>query len=215
MTVVAIDGPAGAGKSTVARAVADRTGYTYLDSGAMYRSVGLAALRQQAESAEVASQVRIEMGDGRIQLDGEDVTEAIRTQEVSDAASRAASDPRVRAAMVDQQRRLLTHGDWVAEGRDIGTVVAPEAAVKVFLTADPAERARRRAVELGADPDTILAEQTIRDQRDSTREHSPMKPATDAVQLDTTGLSLDEVVARVVDLVHDAERGQPSKGPPR
>jgi cytidylate kinase len=215
MTVVAIDGPAGAGKSTVARAVAGRTGYTYLDSGAMYRSVGLAALRQQAEPAEVASQLRIEMGDGHIRLDGEDVTEAIRTQEVSDAASRAASDPSVRAAMVDQQRRLLEHGDWVAEGRDIGTVVAPEAAVKVFLTADPAERARRRAGELGADPETILAEQTIRDQRDSDREHSPMKPAADAVRLDTTGLSLDEVVARVVDLVHDAERGQPSKGRPR
>jgi cytidylate kinase len=215
MTVVAIDGPAGAGKSTVARAVADVTGYTYLDSGAMYRSVGLAALRQQAEPAEVAPRVRIEMGDGRIRLDGDDVTEAIRTQEVSDAASRAAADPRVRTAMVEQQRRLLARGNWVAEGRDIGTVVAPEAEVKVFLTADPAERARRRAAELGADPDTILAEQTIRDQRDSTREHSPLQPAADAIQLDTSGLSLSEVVARVVELIHDAERGQASQARPR
>jgi cytidylate kinase len=215
MTVVAIDGPAGAGKSTVARAVAERVGYTYLDSGAMYRSVGLAALRRQAEPAEVARQARIEMGDGRIRLDGEDVTEAIRTQEVSDAASRAAADPRVRAAMVDQQRRLLARGHWVAEGRDIGTVVAPQAEIKVFLTAEAGERARRRAAELGAEPAAILAEQTIRDQRDSSREHSPLQPAADAVQLDTTGLSLDEVVARVVDLVHDVERGRSQQARPR
>ncbi|HWD65684.1 MAG TPA: (d)CMP kinase [Solirubrobacteraceae bacterium] len=213
MTVVAIDGPAGAGKSTVARAVAERTGYTYLDSGAMYRSVGLASVMRHLEPAEVAGQVRIEMGDGRVRLDGEDVTHAIRTQEVSEAASRAAADPRVRAAMVDQQRRLLSSGDWVAEGRDIGTVVAPHAEVKVFLTADPDERARRRAAELGADLETVLAEQTIRDQRDTTREHSPLQPAADAVQLDTTGLSLDEVVTRVVDLVHDVERGPASSEP--
>ena len=215
MTVVAIDGPAGAGKSSVARAVAQRLGYTYLDSGAMYRSVGLAALRRGAEPADVAAQVRIELGDGSVTLDGEDVSQAIRSQEVSDAASRAAADPRVRQAMVIQQSRLLSSGHWVAEGRDIGTVVAPGAEVKVFLTADPAERARRRAAELGADPETILAEQTLRDQRDTTRAHSPLQPAIDAVRLDTTGLSLDEVVTRVVDLVHDAERGPPSKGRPR
>ncbi|HET9719717.1 MAG TPA: (d)CMP kinase [Solirubrobacteraceae bacterium] len=215
MTVVAIDGPAGAGKSTVARMVAQRTGFTYLDSGAMYRSVGLAALRRGAEPAEVAGEVRIEMLDGRIRLDGADVTEEIRAREVSEAASRAAADPLVRAAMVDQQRRLLAGGDWVAEGRDIGTVVAPGAEIKVFLTADPAERARRRAAELGADPETILAEQTIRDQRDATREHSPMQPASDAVQLDTTGLSLEQVVQRVVDLVHRVERGRSPQARPR
>jgi cytidylate kinase len=214
MTVIAIDGPAGAGKSTVARALADELGYTYLDSGAMYRAVALAALRGQTEPAAVAPAVRIELGD-RVLLDGEDVSAEIRTPEVSEAASRAAADPVVRQAMVAQQRRLLSSGDWVAEGRDIGTVVAPDAEIKVFLTADPGERARRRAVELGADPETILLEQTIRDQRDSTRQHSPLLAADDAVELDTTGLSLDQVVDRVVDLVRDAERGPASKASPR
>ncbi|HEY2440071.1 MAG TPA: (d)CMP kinase, partial [Solirubrobacteraceae bacterium] len=134
--VVAIDGPAGAGKSTVARAVADELGFTYLDSGAMYRAVALAALERQAEPAQVAGDVRIELGD-RVRLDGRDVTEAIRTPQVTEAASVAAADPAVRTAMVAQQRRLLASGDWVAEGRDIGTVVAPDAEVKVFLTASP------------------------------------------------------------------------------
>jgi cytidylate kinase len=214
MTVVAIDGPAGAGKSTVARAVAQQLGYTYLDSGAMYRAVALAAHRSGVKPFAIADQVRIELGE-RVRLDGEDVTGEIRSPEISELASRAAGDWSVRRAMVQEQRRLLASGDWVAEGRDIGTVVAPHAEVKVFLTADPAERARRRAAELGADPETILVEQTLRDQRDSTREHSPLIAAPDAVQLDTTGLSLDEVVSHVVDLVHDAERGQPSKGRPR
>ncbi len=197
--VVAIDGPAGAGKSSVARALADRLGFTYLDSGAMYRCVALAALRRGLEPAEVAPQVRIELG-SRVVLDGQDVTDAIRTPEVSSAASRVAAQPAVRAAMVSQQRRLLANGDWVAEGRDIGTVVAPDAELKVFLTAEAAERARRRAAELGADPEQILAEQAIRDQRDETREHSPLLPAADAVVLDTTGLSLEQVVERVAEL---------------
>lgn len=216
MTVVAIDGPAGAGKSTVARAVARELGFTYLDTGAMYRAVALAALRADppAPPAAVAGRVRVSVGN-RVRLDDEDVTEAIREPRVSEAASVAAADPAVRAAMVQEQRRLLADGDWVAEGRDIGTVVAPDAEVKVFLTAHPTERARRRADELGADPETVLAEQTIRDQRDSTRAHSPLQPAPDAVQLDTTGLTLDEVVARVVDLVHEAERGQAPKARPR
>lgn len=197
--VVAIDGPAGAGKSTVAKAVAARLGSTYLDSGAMYRCVALASLERGSAPAEVASDLRIELGE-RVLLDGRDVTEAIRRPDVSEAASRAAADPAVRAAMVQEQRRLLAHGDWVAEGRDIGTVVAPSAEVKVFLTADPRERARRRAAELGADQDTVLAEQVIRDQRDSTRADSPLVKAPDAVEIDTTGLSLDEVVHRVVAL---------------
>ncbi len=198
--VVAIDGPAGAGKSTVARAVASELGFTYLDSGAMYRCVALAALQRDAEPAAVAGGVRIELGE-RVRLDGRDVTEAIRTPAVSEAASAAAADPGVRAAMMTQQRRLLASGDWVAEGRDIGTVVAPEAEIKVFLTASAQERAQRRAVELGADPQTVLAEQAIRDQRDSTREHSPLAAASDALELDTTGLLLDEVVWRIVALV--------------
>jgi cytidylate kinase len=204
--VVAIDGPAGAGKSSVARAVARALGFTYLDSGAMYRCVALAALSGGREPAEVAPLVRIELGN-RVLLDGRDVTEEIRTPPVSEAASRAAADPIVRAAMVAEQRRLLSRGDWVAEGRDIGTVVAPDAEVKVFLTASAAERARRRAAELGADAATVLAEQTIRDQRDQTREHSPLQPADGAVVLDTTGLTLEEVVERVVGLVGGVSGG--------
>jgi cytidylate kinase len=198
--VVAIDGPAGAGKSTVARAVAQALGFTYLDSGAMYRCVGLVARERGREPAQVAPALRIELGE-RILCDGRDVTEAIRTPEVSEAASRAAADPRVRQAVVAEQRRLVAHGDWVAEGRDIGTVVAPDAAVKVFLTASAQERARRRAEQLGADVATVLAEQAIRDERDATREHSPLLAAADAVELDTTGFALDDVIARVVALV--------------
>jgi cytidylate kinase len=199
MTIVAIDGPAGAGKSTVARAVASALGYTYLDSGAMYRAVALAGLRRGAEPAAIAPSLRIEVGD-RVLLDGEDVTDAIRTPEVSESSSRAAADPAVRRAMVAEQQRLLADGDWVAEGRDIGTVVAPGAGVKVFLTADPRERARRRAAELRIDPDTVLAEQTIRDERDRSREHSPLEPAPGAVVLDTTGLEIPDVVRRIVTL---------------
>ncbi len=206
MTVVAIDGPAGAGKSTVARALADRLGFTYLDTGAMYRAVALAATERGVEPGQIAGSLTIEPGE-RTLLDGRDVTEEIRTPEVSEAASRAAADPAVRRAVVAGQRRRLEHGDWVAEGRDIGTVVAPDAEVKVFLTADPAERARRRAVELGIDPATVLAEQTIRDERDRSRAHSPLAPAAGAVQLDTTGMTLDEVVDRIADLVRGAGTG--------
>lgn len=201
MTVVAIDGPAGAGKSSVARGVAAALRFTYLDSGALYRTVALAALERGVDAASIADQLEIEVGP-RIRLDGRDVTSEIRTPEVSRAASEAASDPVVRKALLGRQRGLLSSGDWVAEGRDIGTVVAPDADVKVFLTADPAERARRRAAELGVDEATVLADQTIRDQRDSTREHSPLKPAEGSIELDTTGLTLDQVIERVVELVH-------------
>lgn len=200
MTVVAIDGPAGAGKSTVSRAVAARLGFTYLDSGAMYRCVGLATLEREGEPGEVAAAIAIELGD-RIRLDGRDVTDAIRSPDVSQAASRVAAIPAVRAAMVRQQRQLMSSGDWVAEGRDIGTVVKPDAEVKVFLTADPRERARRRAAELGVDVERVLAEQTIRDQRDQNRPDSPLRPADGAIELDTTGLTLDQVVERVAGLV--------------
>jgi cytidylate kinase len=200
MTIVAIDGPAGAGKSTVARAVADALGFTYLDSGSMYRAVALAAVQRGVSAAVAAPGARIELGDSLL-LDGRDVGAEIRTPEISKAASVAAADPTVREAVVAQQRRLLSAGDWVAEGRDIGTVVAPDAEVKVFLTADPEERARRRAAELGVDPATVLAEQTIRDERDSTREHSPLRPASDAITVDTTGLTLEQSVERVVELV--------------
>jgi len=169
--VIAIDGPAGAGKSTVARAVAAALGFTYLDTGAMYRCVALASLRSSVPVAELAPEVKISLGE-RVLLDGEDVSDAIRTPEVSERASEVAADPAVRRAMVDQQRGLMSRGgDWVAEGRDIGTVVMPDAELKIFLTADPAERAARRAAELGP------------------------------VELDTTGLPLEQVVAHIVGLV--------------
>jgi CMP/dCMP kinase len=203
--IIAIDGPAGAGKSSVARALAERLGFTYLDSGAMYRCVALAAIERGDEPATVAPAVRVELGD-RVLLDGHDVTDQIRMPEVSEAASRAAATPAVRQAMVTEQRRLLSDGDWVAEGRDIGTVVAPDAELKIFLTAEPQERARRRASELGAEPETILVEQQIRDQRDQQREHSPLAPAPGAHVLDTTALSLDEVVARALELVSNRHR---------
>ena len=205
MTVVAIDGPAGAGKSTVARAVAEELGFTYLDTGAMYRAVALAATERGVEAASIAASLKIEPGE-RILLDGRDVTDEIRTLAVSEAASLAAADPEVRRAVVAEQRRLLSAGDWVAEGRDIGAVVAPDAEVKVFLTADPEERARRRAAELGADVATVLAEQTIRDERDRTRAHSPLAPADGALEIDTTGMTLDEVVGEIAALARDAAR---------
>ena len=203
--VVAIDGPAGAGKSTVARAVAEALGFPYLDSGAMYRAAALMLLRHGGAASERAEELQLDLGD-RVIANGEDVTEAIRDPEVSESASRIATNEKVRAALVAKQRELLSRGDWVAEGRDIGTVVAPQAPVKVFLTASPEERARRRADELGTDAGTILRDQTLRDEQDRSRTHSPLRPAPDAVELDTTGLGVDEVVERVVDLVRMAER---------
>ena len=207
--LIAIDGPAGAGKSTVARALARELGYTYLDSGAMYRSAALLWLQAPGrEPAELARAARIELvprdGPPRIVLDGRDVTDEIRAPEVSEAASTVAADPGVRAALVARQRELIGDGDWVAEGRDIGTVVAPEAALKIFLTAEPQERARRRAEELGGDQATVLAEQALRDERDSTRAHSPLRPAPGAFTLDTTGLSVEEVVQQIVALAREA-----------
>jgi CMP/dCMP kinase len=184
--LVAIDGPAGAGKSTVARAVARALGFTYLNSGAMYRAAALAWPRDP-------DTLDIRFDGDRVLLDGEDVTDEIGTPEISRRASELAADPGVRAALVPKQRALISSGDWVAEGRDIGTVVAPDAAVKVWLTADEAERARRR--------DQPVEEIRERDARDAGREHSPMLPASDAVEVDTTGLSVDEVVERIVALV--------------
>src|SRR5919199_3185388 len=153
--VVAIDGPAGAGKSSVARALAEKVGFSYLDSGAMYRAVALSLVERPGDAGERARDVTIELGDG-VRLDGRDVTADIRRHDVSEAASRIATDPRVRAALVAKQRELVRAGDWVAEGRDIGTVVVPDAELKIFLTASPEERARRRALDLeGADWQTV------------------------------------------------------------
>jgi CMP/dCMP kinase len=201
--VIAIDGPAGAGKSTVARAAAERLGFTYLDTGAMYRCVALAAIERGGEPAEIAGEIAIELGD-RILLDGRDVTEAIRTAAVSEAASQVSADIGVRMALVRKQQEILREGDWVAEGRDIGTVVCPQAQVKVFLTASPEARARRRADELGADYETVLAEQLQRDERDERREHSPLVPANDAVPVDTTELDLEEALDQILTLVVEA-----------
>ena len=196
LMVVAIDGPAGAGKSTVARAVAAELGFTYLDSGAMYRCVALAALERGVEPAAVAAELRIELGE-RVRLDGRDVTEEIRTPAVSEAASRAAADPAVRRRWWRSSAGCWPSGDWVAEGRDIGTVVAPEAEVKVFLTASPEERARRRADGARRRPGHRAGRagdpRPARHRPASTRR---WRPAPDAVVLDTTGLTLADVVER-------------------
>jgi CMP/dCMP kinase len=201
--VIAIDGPAGAGKSTVARALAAELGYSYLDSGAMYRCVALLSLRRaEVDPAVLAREASIELGGPgeRVLLDGEDVSAEIRQPRVSARASEVAAEADVRAALVEKQRALIARGDWVAEGRDIGTVVAPGADLKVFLEADPHERARRRAAELGAEESTVLAEQTMRDERDRSRAASPLRAAEGAIVLDTTGLGVEEVVARIARL---------------
>jgi cytidylate kinase len=202
--VIAIDGPAGAGKSTVARAVAERLGFTYLDTGAMYRAVALAGIDSGDAPEQVAERTRIELGE-RVVLDGRDVTEAIRTPEVSAEASRIAALPGVRAALVRRQQDVLADGDWVAEGRDIALVVAPGAQVKVFLFADPGERAQRRAAQIGADPQAVLREQRERDERDQSDGRTVLEPAPDAVPVDTTALTIDEVVDQIATLVVEAK----------
>jgi cytidylate kinase len=204
--VISIDGPAGAGKSTVARAVANRLGFTYLDSGAMYRCVALAALERGVDlddpvaTGELAGALRIEVGYGRVKLDGDDVSLAIREPRVTDASSRVSIHPAVREAMVARQRELIEANDFVAEGRDIGTVVSPDAPLKVFLTASEEERARRRAEETGENAEAVLVAQRERDDRDRSREHSALAPAADAIEIDTTELDLEQVVDRVVEL---------------
>ncbi len=202
--VIAIDGPAGAGKSTVARAAAERLGFTYLDTGAMYRCVALAVSERGGEPAEVAEALEIELGD-RVLLDGRDVTDAIRTSAISEASSQVSADIGVRMALVRKQQEILEDGDWVAEGRDIGTVVCPHAQVKVFLTASPEVRAQRRAEELGADYETVLEHQLERDERDERREHSPLIAANDAVPVDTSTLDLEGVLGQILTLVVEAK----------
>ena len=207
--VIAIDGPAGAGKSTVARAVAGELGFTYLDSGAMYRCVALAARQGKADLDDgetvgaLAEGLEIDFDGRRVLLDGDDVSEEIRAPEVSAAASQVSVHPRVRAAMVERQRQLIAAGRYVAEGRDIGTVVSPDSPLKIFLTASDEERARRRATEIDEPVEQVLEAQRRRDARDTEREHGALRAAEDAVELDTTGFSLDEVVARVVALARE------------
>lgn len=222
--IIAIDGPAGSGKSTVAKLVAERLGYHYLDTGAMYRAVAYKALTadvpfsDEPAIAAIAANHEIafahEPGHAlptRIFIGGEDVTAQIRTPAVDDAVSPVAGLPLVRDAMVAQQRHIGEHGDIVVEGRDIGTVVFPDAEVKVYLTASAEERARRRAVERlerGETVDAAVVHESItrRDEADSTRDHSPLSAAADAIQLDTTGLSIDDVVTRIGDLAEKAGR---------
>ncbi len=214
--IIAIDGPAGSGKSTVAKLVAEKLGFHYLDTGAMYRAVAFRALVDGvrltdeervgliAENCEVSfAHDEGEALPTRVFIDGQDVTAAIRAPQVDDAVSAVASLQRVRAAMVKQQRRIGAQDDIVIEGRDIGTVVFPDAELKVFLTASPEERSRRRAAQQAAqgvlvDPAGVRDAIDKRDLADSTRQIAPLTPAPDARVIDTTGLSLDEVVARVV-----------------
>jgi CMP/dCMP kinase len=207
--IVAIDGPAGAGKSTVARAVARRLGFLYLDTGAMYRAVALWALRagialEDAHRMEqLARQARIEFSENRVLLNGDDVTAAIREPGISEAASQIAAYGGVRRAMRQEQRRIAFQHSSVLEGRDIGTVVFPEAQVKIFLDASPEERARRRTAELGVSDSTgkVARELEERDRRDRTRAEAPLTQAPDAEYLDTTRLTLAEVEEAILKLV--------------
>jgi cytidylate kinase len=209
--VIAIDGPAGAGKSSVARGVAVALDFTYLDSGAMYRCVALAGVERgvDLDDAEamgaLARSLEISFDGPVVLLDGDDVSTAIRESQVTEASSRVSVHPGVREAMVAHQRELVAAGRFVAEGRDIGTVVSPDSPLKVFLTASEEERARRRAEQTGEDPAAVLVAQRERDERDATREHSALCAAEDAVELDTTDVALDQAVARIVDLAR--ERG--------
>ncbi len=214
--IVAIDGPAGSGKSTISGLLAARLGYQLIDTGALYRCVALAArrldvsLQDDATLGAVASrvQVRFEMVDGvnRVFLDEEDVSEAIRTPENGDAASRVSAVPSVRTALLEVQREMARREDSVMEGRDIGTVVFPDADVKVYLTASPDERARRRWAEFGGDPSLLEVRQQLadRDARDMGRATAPLKKAVDAVELDSTDLGIDAVVERIEALVEAA-----------
>jgi cytidylate kinase len=209
--VIAIDGPAGAGKSTIARAVAAELGFTYLDSGAMYRCVALAALEagidvdDGAALGPLASGLEIALDGRRVLLGERDVSAAIREPAVTAAASHVSVHPAVREAMVTRQRHLIAAADYVAEGRDIGTVVSPEAPLKVFLTASDEERARRRAAESGEDFESVLDAQRRRDARDTDREHGALRAAEDAIELDTSSLSLEEVVGQVVAMARERE----------
>lgn len=214
--IVAIDGPAGAGKSSAARAVASALAFAHMDTGAMYRAVTLAVLRDLldiTDRAQLDAFVRsmdVELENDSVTIDGEDVTPELRTPDVTDAVARVAAEPEVRAALVPLQRRLAAHRDIVVEGRDIGTVVFPEADVKVYLTASAAERAVRRTRQLGLDVDpSVVGEQEqdirSRDEFDATREASPLQQAATAHRIDSTDMSLEQVVDAIVALVRASD----------
>lgn len=211
--VVAIDGPAGAGKSTIARLVAAKLGFTFIDSGAMYRAIAFWALREgvdlndhhKMEQLAVAADIALEPAGPGVRLNGEEITEAVRTDAVSTGASRVATIPGVRRALVEKQRALAAVTSVVMEGRDIGTVVFPAADVKIYLDADPAVRAQRRFGDMGADAslNAVTAQIRERDQRDRTRAEAPLTQAPDAVYLDTSGMSLMEVEQAVLKIVRE------------
>jgi CMP/dCMP kinase len=215
--IVTIDGPAGAGKSTVARALARRLGFQYLDTGATYRAVALAAMRhgldwdEAHELARLARGLKIELAGSRILLDGEDVSEAVRSSEVTAVTRYAADNPEVRQHLVALQRSIAGRRDVVTEGRDQGTVAFPDAECKIYLVASPAERARRRwrdLVERGESVELqqVLADQERRDREDAGRPVGPMKPAPDALELSTDGLSIEQVVDRLEVIVRERKK---------
>jgi CMP/dCMP kinase len=208
LMIVTIDGPAGAGKSSAARALAQRLGFEYLDTGAMYRAVTLAALRARIDLTDdnayegLLADMRLELPAGRVLLNGEDVTSAIRKLEVTAASGAVADRAPVRRRLVELQRQIAAGRDMICEGRDQGTVVFPRAACKFFLVADSEERARRRQREMAARGEMVpweelLRAQELRDRRDAARDIAPMIPAPDAIRLDSTHLSLEEMVARM------------------
>jgi cytidylate kinase len=209
---VAIDGPAGAGKSTLARRIADKLGYLYIDTGAMYRAVALWALRAKVALSDMhrleqlANEASIEFVSGSacgVLLNGEDVTEAIRAPEIADAASQVSRVPAVRRALVAKQREIGERASVVMEGRDIGSVVFPGATVKIFLDAHPEVRVERRAGESSLPAEVIAQQISERDRRDRTRPESPLVQAPDAIYVDTTGLSIDDVEAALLKIIRD------------
>ena len=208
MRVIAIDGPAGAGKSTVARALANRLGLEYLDTGAMYRAVTLAAMRRGIDLADVeqvaklARQLTLEVGEHGVLVDGIDATTEIRSREVTTAVSTVASNSAVRAELVRRQRNWANErGGGVLEGRDIGSVVFPDAELKLYLTAAPRVRAERRVAEAGGDVDEMTEAIELRDQYDRQRADGPLVQADGSIVVDTTGLSIDEVLERIEQLL--------------
>ena len=206
--VIAIDGPAGAGKSTVGRALADRLDVGYLDTGAMYRAMTFAALRRGVVEgdldavAAMAPDVELDLTDDVVIVDGVDATAEIRGREVTEAVSQISANPTVRSVLVERQREWVAErGGGVVEGRDIGTVVFPDADLKLFITASARVRAERRVSELGGDVDEVEASIIKRDRSDSSRTHSPLSEADDAIIVDTTGLTVDEVIAHILELL--------------
>jgi len=208
---VAIDGPAGAGKSTIARRIADKLGFLYIDTGAMYRAIALWALRRGIATSDMhrleqlANEARIEFvsGDEKVLLNGEDVSRDIRAPEVGDAASEVSRIPAVRRALVAKQRDIGERASVVMEGRDIGSVVFPNATVKIFLDALPEVRAERRAIESDLPAELVAEKIRQRDRRDQTRPHSPLVQAPDAVYVDTTGLTIEQVEAALLKIIRD------------